>query len=372
MRPNSGDLVADPESEDDFDYDLPPEAIALEPVEPRDSARLMVVGGAADPGAPLTFDHRHVSDLAELVGPGDLLVVNDTRVLRARLEMVKATGGAVEVLLLAKGTDGWDALVRPGRRVPPGTRLTPARPASGPGAGLVVEVGEDRGGGMRGVRLDGVEDEAAAIEDVGSMPVPPYLNGPPEDPERYQTVYARHDARSVAAPTAGLHFTEDLLGRCVEAGAKVATVELEVGIGTFRPIMSERIADHRMHAERYHVPEETLAACRDADRVIAVGTTAVRALEAAVTSGRPDGSTELFLRPGGRFAVVDALVTNYHLPRSSLLALVSLALGGRWRDCYAEALAEGYRFLSFGDAMFIPQVAGRTPPVESAGEVGTP
>lgn len=336
-----------------YDYDLPEAAVAQRPVEPRDAARLLVDGG---PGAEPS--HLRVHDLPSLVGPGDLLVVNVTRVRHARLALVKPTGGAVEVLLLARGPDGWEALVRPGRRVPPGTVVRPAEPVpSGPAAGLAVEVGEELGEGRRRVLLHGVDDEAAAIAAAGRVPLPPYVHEPLADPERYQTVFARPEAASVAAPTAGLHLTAEVLDRCRAAGAEVAEVELEVGLGTFRPIEVERLEDHRMHEERYRVPEATLDACGRAERVLAVGTTAVRALEAAAATGEPEGSTELFLRPGAELAVVDALLTNFHLPRSTLLALVDLVTGGRWRELYRVALAEGYRFLSFGDAMLVPQVA---------------
>jgi S-adenosylmethionine:tRNA ribosyltransferase-isomerase len=222
-----------------------------------------------------------------------------------------------------------------------------------------VEVGEELGEGRRHVRVSGADDEAAAIAAVGVVPLPPYVHEALDDPERYQTVFARAEAASVAAPTAGLHLTHEVLDRCRAAGAEVAEVELEVGLGTFRPIVVDRLEDHVMHAERYRVPEATAEACRRAERVVAVGTTAVRALEAAARTGEPAGTTDLFLAPGAELVVVDALLTNFHLPRSTLLALVDLATGGRWRALYDEALAEGYRFLSFGDAMFVPAVAGR-------------
>lgn len=335
-----------------FDYDLPSGAIAQQPVEPRDSARLLVDGG---PGT--TAEHRHVRDLPELVGPGDLIVVNDSRVRTARLALHKVTGGAVEVVLLdaLAGEDegSWEALVRPGRRVAPGQRLvvTPLRGAGGSTEAIeLIEVGEALGGGRRRVRLLRPEAEVLAH---GQVPLPPYLHQALADPERYQTVYAARPT-SVAAPTAGLHLTPEVLARCTAAGAAVARVELGVGIGTFQPITVDDVADHVVHAERYIVPQRTWEACQQARRVVAVGTTTVRALESAAATGCLEGLTDLYLRRGHRFAVVGALLTNFHVPRSSLLVLLDAFVGERWRSLYDTALAEGYRFLSLGDAMFLP------------------
>lgn len=330
----------------DFAYDLPDERIAQVPVEPRDRARLLV-----DRGKDQAPDHGHVADLPSFLRPGDLLVVNTTRVLPARLQLHKATGGAVEVLLLERTAPGtWDALVRPSRRVAPGTVLDA-------GPDLSVELGPhatDEGDGVRQVRLrvpDGV-DELDALARHGAVPLPPYITAELADPERYQTVFADRP-ESVAAPTAGLHLTPELLDRCREAGADVAEVELAVGLGTFRPMTADQVEDHRMHAERYRVPPATLAACEAADRVVAVGTTSVRALESAVRRGQPEGRTDLFIRRPFDWQVVDVLLTNFHLPRSSLLVLVDAFVGPRWRALYEEALATGYRFLSFGDAMLL-------------------
>lgn len=326
-----------------FEYDLPDGAIAQVPVEPRDAARMLV-----DRGAGAEPEHRTVAELPGLLGPGDVVVVNTTRVLRARLHLRKATGGAVEVLLLEPvGGDRWEALVRPGRRVPPGTALTPVQ-AGGPA--LAVEVGDVLDEGRRVVRLD-TDDLAGALEAHGAVPLPPYITEPLSDPDRYQTVYADQPG-SVAAPTAGLHLTERVLDGIRAAGAHVAGVDLWVGLGTFRPISADRVEDHEMHTERYQVPEATWDACRRADRVVAIGTTTVRALESAAT-GSLTGRTDLFLRPGSELAVVDVLLTNFHLPRSSLLVLVEAFAGPHWRDLYATALDADYRFLSFGDCMLL-------------------
>ncbi len=354
----------------DIDYDLPEQAIAQEPVERRDAARLLVDRG---PGRPV--EHRTVADLPELVGPGDLLVVNETRVLPARLGLVKPTGGAVEVLLLEPDPDevargpslsgwaSWIALVRPGRRVPPGTPLSPV-----PGQPPVVVVGEVLGDGRRRVRFS--DDPAGVLATHGTVPLPPYVHRPLDDPERYQTVYARAPG-SVAAPTAGLHLTTEVLAACVEAGAALARVDLAVGLDTFRPVEVEDPTRHPIHEERYRVPVATLDACAAAQRVVAVGTTVVRALESAARAPRPPagvdavaGRTDLFIHGDFEFLVVDALLTNFHLPRSTLLLLIDAFVGPRWRTLYEEALRAGYRFLSFGDAMLLERPPG--PPASPA------
>jgi S-adenosylmethionine:tRNA ribosyltransferase-isomerase len=337
----------------DFDYDLPEDAIAQVPVEPRGSARLLV---AIDPAGDVV--HRRVDDLPELLGPGDVLVVNDSRVIPARLHLRKATGGHVEVLLLAPvdgSPDTWQALVRPGRRLREGTELhAAADPDMPPGPAMLAIGGrvagrdDEAATGVRIVRL--LDPELPARH--GQVPLPPYIHRELEDPERYQTVYARRPV-SVAAPTAGLHFTPDLLDRCRAAGAEVRTLELAVGLGTFRPITVAAVEDHAMHPERYRVPPETLDACRRARRVVAVGTTALRALETVAAGGPVEGETTLYVHGDHPWGLVDVLLTNFHLPRSSLLVLLSAFAGPRWRDLYAEALAAGYRFLSFGDAMLV-------------------
>jgi S-adenosylmethionine:tRNA ribosyltransferase-isomerase len=286
-----------------------------------------------------------VADLPELLGAGDLLVVNDTRVRRARLRLRKHTGGAVEVLLLDELPGGrWEALVRPSRRVPPGTALT------GDGELEVVAL-DDLGDGRRVVEVTSGDRDA-----VGEVPLPPYVHEALADPERYQTVYARR-AASAAAPTAGLHLTEEVLARCTASGVERASVELVVGLDTFRPISVPRVEDHVMHRESYVVPEATwdaVARTRAAGgRVVAVGTTVTRALESAAARGELAGRTDLLIRPGHRWACVDRLLTNFHVPRTTLLALVCAFVGPRWRELYDVALAERYRFLSFGDACLL-------------------
>lgn len=326
-----------------YDYELPESAIAQEPAEPRDSARLLV-----DRGAGRSPQHRRVADLPDLLGPGDVLVVNDTRVVPARLRLRKPSGGAVEVLLLdERGRGEWEALVRPSRRVAPGTVLTA-------GPGLDVEIGPRLSDGRRLVRLRADDDDvASALAAYGDLPLPPYIARAPADPDRYQTVYARRPG-SVAAPTAGLHLTPGLLERCRSRRVTVATVDLSVGLATFRPVTAERPEDHEVHSERYRVPAATMDACARARRVVAVGTTTVRALETAA-AGPLEGRTSLFIHGDHEFRVVDVLLTNFHLPRSSLLLLLAAFVGDRWRDLYADALREGYRFLSFGDAMLVPR-----------------
>jgi len=339
----------------DFDYELPSGLIAQSPAEPRDSCRLMVVDRRSG-----QIDHRIFSDLPDYLGKGDLLVVNETRVLPARLKGAKdETGGAVEVLLLRERyADTWECLVRPGRRLKPGAHIVFGE---GIMSALVVDVLPDTGGRL--VRFTAASGTVLdAVHRIGEVPLPPYITRPLGDPELYQTVFAR-DERSAAAPTAGLHFTDGLVERCREAGAEIASIELDVGLDTFRPVTEEETSEHRMHAEHVRVPESCVAAVERAEagggRVIAVGTTSVRALESSVDpeSGAlvaREAMTDLFITPGYRFRVVDALVTNFHMPRSTLLMMVS-AFAGRELvlRAYDVARSEGYRFLSFGDAMLL-------------------
>jgi S-adenosylmethionine:tRNA ribosyltransferase-isomerase len=329
----------------DFDYDLPADRIAQVPVEPRDAARLLVDRGSAPP------EHRYVRDLRELLHDGDLLVVNDTKVMPARLALQRETGGAAEVLLL-DALDGarrtWEALVRPARRLREGEVL------HAPAGDAVVRIGRrNDAGDTFCVELLGPVD---VLSRHGDVPLPPYITQRLTDPDRYQTVYAREPG-SAAAPTAGLHLTDDLIARLQAFGVAVAAVELVVGLDTFQPVTVDDPAEHRMHTERYRVPDGLLERCRDARRVVAVGTTSVRALEAAAATGRLHGRTDLFIRRGFEFQVVDLLLTNFHLPRTTLLMMIDAFVGARWRRLYDVALHEGYRFLSFGDAMLLDRRA---------------
>ena len=345
-RPPSGARM------DDYDYDLPFASIAQDPIEQRDAARLLVALSAS--AAP---QHRHIRDLASLLDPGDLLVVNETRVIPARLHLSKPSGGAVEVLLLEHRSDqSWQALVKPSRKVAAGTRLRP-------GPGLIVEIGEVLQGGQRLVRLLGDDGEPLArgaeeqaLETFGEAPLPPYISAPLADSSRYQTTYARV-AGSAAAPTAGLHFTPAVFDALSSRGVEVAKVDLAVGLDTFRPVTVDRPEEHNIHSERYDVPAATwdavLRTRAAGGRVVAVGTTTVRSLETVAASGVLSGRTKLLIYGSYPFAVVDILLTNFHLPRSSLLLLVEAFAGTRWRDLYAEAIHEGYRFLSLGDAMLL-------------------
>ncbi len=323
---------------DEFAYDLPGELIAQHPVEPRDASRLLVdLDG--------TVEHRRTGELAAFVRPGDLLVVNDTRVLPGRIRFRRASGGAGEVLLLEeRGESVWEALVRPSRKLAPGTQVVI-------GDDLRIEFADDLGEGRRLVRVESA-DLLGALDAHGEMPLPPYITERLADPGRYQTIYAER-AASAAAPTAGLHLTAEVFDACIAAGASVAHVELVVGLDTFRPIAVDDVSLHRMHTERYSVPAATWEAVQHASRVIAVGTTSVRALESAAARGELSGRTDLFIRRPYPFAVVDVLLTNFHLSRSSLLVLVDAFIGPRWRELYDIAIAERYRMLSFGDAMLV-------------------
>ncbi len=335
----------------DFDYDLPPELIAQTPAEPRDSSRLLVVHRESG-----TFEHRIFQDIGDYLRPGDLLVCNDSRVIPARLHGRKPTGGRIEVfLLIRKGERTWQALVR-GKRLRPGARVH-IEDASGQEVAIATIVREEAEG-ARVVEFD--RPITPLLPQVGEVPLPPYIHEPLRDPERYQTVYARV-AGSVAAPTAGLHFTPELIARLEAMGVGFAFVTLHVGPGTFRPVQTEHVEEHKMHAEWGVLPAEVVEQVRAArvagGRCVAVGTTAVRVLETAAQGGELvpfSGWTDLFITPGFRFRVVDAMITNFHLPRSTLLMLVS-AFAGRELilRAYQEAIRLRYRFYSFGDAMML-------------------
>jgi S-adenosylmethionine:tRNA ribosyltransferase-isomerase len=357
----------------DFDYDLPPELIAQTPVEPRDSSRLLVVNRETR-----ALAHRHFRDIGEFLRPGDLLIANQSRVIPARLLGKRAeTGGAVEILLLTerpdRGRDVWEALVRPGRRLREGARVLFEDEKQT--TRLEAEILERTETGGRIVRLfipNQTElqsddpyrllDVKQAIEALGHMPLPPYIHETLQDPERYQTVYARIRG-SAAAPTAGLHFTPQLLERLQAQGVRVGFVTLHVGLDTFRPVETESVKDHKMHSEEIDLDEATAALINETQkaggRVVAVGTTSVRVLEsvAAVGDGKIvpyHGHTNLFITPGYRFKAVDAMITNFHLPRSTLLLLISAFMGKDLMETvYQEAIQERYRFFSFGDAMLI-------------------
>jgi S-adenosylmethionine:tRNA ribosyltransferase-isomerase len=338
----------------EFTYHLPAERIAQTPAQPRDASRLLVLGRSAP-----RLEDRTFRDLVELLRPGDLLVANDTRVIPARLLGHKDSGGRAEVLLLHReGYNLWEALVRSSKRSRPGTNIAV-------GAILTVAVEEVRGDGVYGVRLECEGDPVTAVEALGSMPLPPYIrrDAPePRDREWYQTRFAARDKHgSAAAPTAGLHFSDAVLAALDERGVDRAAVTLHVGLGTFLPVRAEQLDGHRMHREWYEVAEATAAAVNRAldegRRVVAVGTTTTRVLEHCGRSGRVvegSGWTDLFIRPGHSWKVVSGLLTNFHLPESTLLVLVA-AFAGRERvlDAYRHAVEQNYRFYSYGDAMLI-------------------
>ncbi len=335
----------------EFDFALPPELIAQTPVRPRDSARLLVLNRATG-----TLAHRVFRDLPAFLRPGDVVVLNDTKVLPARLRARRQTGGRVEVLLLRPSSkDTWEALLRPGRKIRQGTRLRFA-----PGV-LEGVVGERTPSGTRMITLAHEGDLRPVLEQVGEMPTPPYITRMLDDPRDYQTVYASAEG-AVAAPTAGLHFTSGLLAEIRESGVEVVFLTLHVGLGTFRPVRVEDIAQHQMDAEVYEIGAAAAGVINEArrrgGRIVAVGTTCVRAVESSsgedgVVRGGA-GSTTLFITPGYRFRATDGMVTNFHLPKSTLLMLAS-AFAGRERllSAYAEAIRARYRFYSFGDAMLI-------------------
>ncbi len=335
----------------DFYFDLPEELIAQTPIPERDHSRLLVLD--RDTGR---IEHRYFYDLPEYLHEGDCLVLNDSRVLPARLLGRRSSGGGVELVLLRDLDEGkWECLSRPGRKTKPGTELIFGE---GELKATVLEVAE---GGNRIVQFHYEGIFLEVLERLGKMPLPPYIKEELQDAERYQTVYSR-ELGSAAAPTAGLHFTEELLARIREKGVKVCTVTLHVGLGTFRPVKEDEIEDHEMHSEFCIIPEETARIVtetkKNGGRVVAVGTTSCRTLESfALEDGTlkaASGWTNIFIYPGYRFKCVDALVTNFHLPESTLIMLVS-ALAGREKilNAYRTAVEERYRFFSFGDAMFI-------------------
>ncbi len=338
----------------DFDYELPKERIAQHPMEPRDHSRLLVVDKETG-----EIEHRHFYDLVDYLRPDDLLVFNDTRVIPARLFGHKDTGAHVEVFLLTRMNNrDWEVLVRPGKKLRVGAKINFSEDLS-----CEIIDYTDFGGRIARFTFDGVFEEI--LDRLGETPLPPYITAPLEDKERYQTVYNK-DPGSAAAPTAGLHFTKELLQKIKDKGCEEVFVTLNVGLGTFRPVSEDNIEDHQMHKEFYSVSPEAAEAINRAKaqgrRIVAVGTTAVRTLESAGADGtiKAGGNwTNIFIYPGYKWRFVDALVTNFHLPQSTLLMLVS-ALSSRelMLRTYETAVKEEYRFFSFGDAMFITRLHG--------------
>ena len=336
----------------DFYYELPPELIAQEPLKDRASSRLMCLDKVTG-----EISHKHFYDIIDELNPGDCLILNDTKVIPARLYGVKeGSGGHIEFLLLHKHKlDEWEVILKPGRKAKPGARFI-----FGNGE-LKAEILDVINDGNRLVKFyyDGVFEEV--LDKLGEMPLPHYITKKLEDKDRYQTVYAKYSG-SAAAPTAGLHFTRELLDKIREKGVNIGYVTLHVGLGTFRPVKADDISDHKMHSEFYILPQETADLVnqtkRNGKRVISVGTTATRTLETVGAEGgeltAKTGWTDIFIYPGKKFSVIDALITNFHLPESTLIMLVS-ALAGRENilNAYSEAVKERYRFFSFGDAMFI-------------------
>ncbi len=336
----------------DFYYELPDELIAQTPIEPRDSSRLLVLGRNSG-----EIEHKHFYDIIDHLNEGDCLVVNDSRVIPARIYGVKAeTGARVEFLLLKQVSGNkWETLCKPGKKAKEGTKFTFG---DGIMTALVVEVKED---GNRIVDFKCDENFFSALDKIGQMPLPPYITEKLEDQERYQTVYS-NELGSAAAPTAGLHFTNELMDKIRAKGVKIAYVTLHVGLGTFRPVKVEDVTKHKMHSEHYEVPEETARIIKETKdsgkRVISVGTTSCRTLESVATQYGEvkacDGWTDIFIYPGYEFKVLDGLITNFHLPESTLIMLVSAFAGyDNIMNAYKVAVSEKYRFFSFGDAMAI-------------------
>ncbi len=336
----------------DFYYDLPQEQIAQTPIEPRDHSRMMVLHHDSD-----RIEHKHFYDIIDYLNEGDTLIVNDSRVIPARIYGYKEDTGAKIEFLLLRQLDGkcWETLVKPGKKAKPGTRFI-----FGDGllTAVVKEVADD---GNRIVELDSKENIYATLDKIGQMPLPPYITEKLEDQERYQTVYS-HELGSAAAPTAGLHFTNELLDKIRAKGVNIGYVTLHVGLGTFRPVKVDDVTKHKMHSEHYEIPEETAELIQRTKaagkRVIAVGTTSCRTLESvAAQYGKIiacDGFTDIFIYPGFAFKVLDGLITNFHLPESTLIMLVSAFYGyDKTMNAYEIAVRENYRFFSFGDSMAI-------------------
>lgn len=335
----------------DFDYDLPEERIAQTPIEPRNASRLMVLNPQDK-----SIQHKHFYDLKEFLVPGDTLIFNDTRVLPARLIGHRAqTGGKVEVFLLRRiDATHWESLVKPGKKARPGNEIEFSEELS-----CVVTDHTDFGGRIVEFKFDGIFEEI--LDRLGETPLPPYIHEKLEDKERYQTVYNREEG-SAAAPTAGLHFTKEQMQELKDMGINLGFVTLHVGLGTFRPVSTEKIEEHEMHKEYYSIPQETADLIKQTKeaghRVIAVGTTSIRTLESAAAAKNEiegkSGWTQIFIYPGYDFKIVDAIITNFHLPKSTLIMLISAFAGRNFiLEAYKTAVDDKYRFFSFGDAMFI-------------------
>ena len=335
----------------EFNYNLPEELIAQTPLEKRDESRLMVLNRKTE-----TIEHKKFKNIIEYLKPGDCLVRNNTKVLPARIYGNKETGAKVEFLLLNNiEGDIWETIVRPGNKLHIGTKVI-----FGKGK-LIAEILDIMPGGTRKVKFtyEGIFNEI--LDEIGLMPLPPYIHEELKENDRYQTVYAKYNG-SAAAPTAGLHFTPELLKQIEEKGVKIANVTLHVGIGTFRPVKEERVENHEMHSEHYYIKQEDAEIInetkKNGGRVIAVGTTSCRVLETVTDENgmvkETEGDTKIFIYPGYKFKCLDALITNFHLPQSTLLMLVSSLAGREYiMKAYEEAVKEKYRFFSFGDAMFI-------------------
>ena len=354
----------------DFDYNLPEERIAQTPIEPRNASRLMVLNPQDK-----SIQHKHFYDLKEFLVPGDTLIFNDTRVLPARLIGHRAqTGGKVEVFLLRRlDTTHWETLVKPGKKARPGNEIVFSDELS-----CLVTEHTDFGGRIVKFKFDGIFEEI--LDRLGETPLPPYIHEKLEDKERYQTVYNREEG-SAAAPTAGLHFTKEQMQELKDMGINLGFVTLHVGLGTFRPVSTEKIEEHEMHKEYYSISEETAELIKhtkeSGHRVIAVGTTSIRTLESAAIaqneiSGK-SGWTQIFIYPGYDFKIVDAIITNFHLPKSTLIMLISAFAGRKFiLDAYKTAVKEQYRFFSFGDAMFIQCKQSKTELEQDLMELGIP
>lgn len=331
----------------EFRYELPDELIAREPIEPRDKARLLISRMSSE------LSDKHITNLPDFLDSGDLLIVNNTKVLPARIPALRKTGGKAEIFLLNRiGAGIWEALVKPSAKIENGEKVKVEN------RDIEIEIGQNNGEGHRIITFDlsGTKSDLDIIHEVGQAPLPPYLGKVDISLDRYQTMFAKQE-QSVAAPTAGLHFTPNLKRSLAENGIEIAEITLHVGVGTFRPIMVDNIEDHKMHSEYYEVSEEVWQKIQETkksgNKVIAVGTTSLRTLESVALKNELQGDTDIFCYGDFDFKVVDMLMTNFHQSESTLLVLLDAFIGSRWRELYEHAIESRYRFLSFGDAMLI-------------------